>query len=477
MLAAQPAMEPNSLETALQPPPTSTPRRARWRTELRPPAPANAASSRTPIWQLTLAGVLALAMIASTACIMVTAVGGRSPIVPSQPSIAGWLSGITDARLGYHVFLTSLIVFTVGYAGLVTLSRRLSTRAVVALIAVLYVIVFVGPIVVSTDVFSYIAYARMGVLHGLNPYVSSPFAIRHDPSYRYVGTDWLFVPTAYGPLYTLISYPFALLGMTGAVWGMKTTALLACVVVDWLTWRCARLRELDSRLALLIVAANPLVVIYSLASAQNDLVMIALVVLGVYLALTSELGRRRRSRLRSGAGAAGVALGALIKAPAVAVLPYMLVGRRRISAVAGAAVALGLGLVSAYAAFGSHGIDLASGVNRDSAYVSVDSFANEIAHLLGKPGIYPADHHILDALLVVFALYLLWRTWRGYEWIAAAGWVLLATSVTSTWLQAWYLVWPLPLAVISRDRRLLWATLFVEGLFVIHQLPPMFDVQ
>ena len=48
----------------------------------------------------------------------------------------------------------------------------------------------------------------MGVEHGLNPYTHGPIAIAHDPIYHYVGQDWKKVFTAYGPVYTLISYPF-----------------------------------------------------------------------------------------------------------------------------------------------------------------------------------------------------------------------------------------------------------------------------
>ena len=85
--------------------------------------------------------------------------------------------------------------------------------------AALQLIVFAGPILISTDVFSYIAYARMGVVHGMNPYLHGPFAILCDPVYRYVGTDWKHVATAYGPLYTLISYPLAPLGRDGCAVG------------------------------------------------------------------------------------------------------------------------------------------------------------------------------------------------------------------------------------------------------------------
>jgi hypothetical protein len=37
----------------------------------------------------------------------------------------------------------------------------------------------------------------------------------------------------------------------------------------------------------------------------------------------------------------------------------------------------------------------------------------------------------------------------------------------------WYTIWPLPLAVISRDRRLLFATLAVQAMWVVHQTSPL----
>ena len=122
-----------------------------------------------------------------------------------------------------------------------------------------------------------------------------------------------------------------------------------------------------------------------------------------------------------------------------------------------------------YAVFGIHGIDLVAALNRDAAFVSTDSFPTELAHLVGKPGVFPIDHDLLKGGLVVIIGYLLWRTWRGYDWIAASGWTLLAISVTSTWLLPWYTLWSLPLAVVVRDRRLLAATLAVQG--AVHRPP------
>jgi hypothetical protein len=384
-------------------------------------------------------------------------------LIPKSPQIAGWLQGIGE-RLGYRVFLIAVLAFSAGYAGLVALTRSVSKRWAVALIAALHAIVFAGPILLSTDVFSYIAYARMGVEHALNPYTHGPIAITHDPIFHYVGHDWKKVFTAYGPIYTLISYPLGLLGVTGALWGMKVLALLASAGTLALTWRCARWREVDPVKALLIVGANPLYVIYTLGGAHNDLIMMLAMMGGVALTFAQ----------RDASAAATVVAGALVKATVAALLPFMILARRSRAQVLGAVGALALGVGVAYAVFGVDGVNIVAALNRDAAFVSSDSFATEIAHLFGKPGVFPIDHDLLKAMLVVIMLHLLWRTWRGYDWVAASGWALLAISVTSTWLLAWYILWPLPLAVIARDRRLLIATLAIQALFIVHQLTPLF---
>jgi hypothetical protein len=303
----------------------------------------------------------------------------------------------------------------------------------------------------------------MGVEHGLNPYVHGPISISHDPIYRYVGQDWKHVATAYGPLYTLLSYPLAPLGLRGALWGVKLEALLASFATLWLTWRCARARELDPVAAVLAVGANPLYIIYGLGGAHNDLIMLMAMMAAVSLTLSG----------RDAAAAASVVAGALVKVTVAALLPFMILARRTRAHLLGVGATLLLGALIALAAFGVHGLDLVAALNRDAALVSTDSFPTEIAHLFGKPGVFPIDHDLLKAALVVIVAYLLWRTWQGYDWIAASGWTLLAISVTSTWLLAWYILWPLPLAVIARDRRLLVATLAVQAMFIAHQLAPL----
>jgi hypothetical protein len=427
-----------------------------------------------------LASLLALVLLAATVEIVLDGAVGHSPLIPKSPQIAGWLTnpfGVgarIGERLGYRVFLIAILVSAGAYAGLIALARRsreqvvVSKRAALLLIGALHLVIFAGPILLSTDVFSYIAYARMGVEHGINPYTHGPQAIAADPVYQYVGHDWRHVATAYGPLYTLLSYPLAPLGLKGALWAMKLEALLASAGTLALVWRCASARALDPVWAILVLGANPLYVIYGLGGAHNDLIMLLAMMAAVSLTLLGP-----RSRGRDAGAAAIVVAGALVKATVAALLPFMVLARRSLAPLVGALAAVVAGALIGYAAFGVHGIDVVAALNRDAAFVSTDSFATEIAHLFGKPGVFPVDHDLLKAALVAIVLHLMWRTWRGYDWVAASGWTLLAISVTSTWLLAWYILWPLPLAVISRDRRLLVATLVVQALFIAHQISPL----
>jgi Glycosyltransferase family 87 len=443
--------------------------------------------------------VCVLVLLAATLEVVLDAAVGHSPLTPGSPGVAGWLVGVGE-RLGFRVFLIALLSFTGAYALLLALAGRLSADRrsaawAIALVGALNAIVFAGPILFSTDVFSYIAYARMGVLHGIDPYLHGPIANNGDAIYKYVGNDWRKVATAYGPLYTLISYPLGVLGLKGAVWGAKVEALAASAGTLALTWRCARLRGFDPAVAIVAVGANPLYVLYGLGGAHNDLIMTFFMMAAVAFDFAGRNGDAGQRPVSTGFGrngdagrrpvstgfgrdaSAGAAVvgAALVKATGAVLLPFMVLARRSWRTLAGAVGALVAIAAVSYPVFGLHGLDVISALNRDAALVSTDSFATELAHLLGKPGVFPIDHDLLKVALVVIVLHLMWRTWRGYDWVSASGWTLLAITVTSTWLLAWYTLWALPLAVIARDRRLLIATFAVQGLFIIHQTAPLFS--
>ena len=65
----------------------------------------------------------------------------------------------------------------------------------------------------------------------------------------------------------------------------------------------------------------------------------------------------------------------------------------------------------------------------------------------------------------------LWRTARGADWRTAAGWTTLALLAATAWLLPWYVVWALPLAAVSADRRLRAVTLLFCAYAILIHLP------
>ena len=62
-----------------------------------------------------------------------------------------------------------------------------------------------GPVLLSTDAYTYWAYGRIGAVHGENPYDVPPSAFPDDPAYAVMGEDWRNTTSVYGPGFTLVS--------------------------------------------------------------------------------------------------------------------------------------------------------------------------------------------------------------------------------------------------------------------------------
>ena len=80
-----------------------------------------------------------------------------------------------------------------------------------ATIVAAHLALLLGPPLISQDVFGYLDFARLGALHGLDPYTHVAAQAPTDPAYLFVG--WPFQHSPYGPLFTLASYAIAPLGL------------------------------------------------------------------------------------------------------------------------------------------------------------------------------------------------------------------------------------------------------------------------
>src|SRR3954453_8844382 len=101
------------------------------------------------------------------------------------------------------------------YLGVLWKAPQLGSRVVWGTIVVLVAGFALAPVLLSHDVYSYVDYARLGVRHGLDPYVHPPQAAPGDPASP--PATWTEAPSAYGPLFPLATYPLAWLPVAAAV--------------------------------------------------------------------------------------------------------------------------------------------------------------------------------------------------------------------------------------------------------------------
>jgi Glycosyltransferase family 87 len=333
------------------------------------------------------------------------------------------------------------------YLGVLAAAARLGRRLVWGAIVLLVAAFAVAPVLLSHDVYSYVDYARLGVRHGLDPYVHPPLAAPSDPAFAQV--TWTDTTSAYGPLFTLATYPLAWLPVGAAVAVLKALAALSVLGTAALVARIATWRGVDPLHAAAFVALNPLVLVHVVGGAHNDGVMMLLAT----LALAALLSAREFSGGTALVGAAAIKVSAAFLAP----FALLATGRNVVRLLLGAlAAALAIG-VAAWIAFGWDwlgGFGLAGENQGRTSHMSIPITAARLT------GLDPAGVRLAAAVLfaALFAYLLVW-TWRGGDWVRAAAWATLAVLLTTSWLLPWYLLWPLPLVAISRDRTLQLLTL------------------
>jgi Glycosyltransferase family 87 len=397
-----------------------------------------------------LAGPVALAATVLGALLVVLfATAGPSVLVPQSTRVfpgweAGPLHGLfgnlthngTALNLGLSVVLATM---TLAYLVVLGSVRTLSMRLIVTCIVALHVILLMSPPLQLTDTFNYLGYARLGGLHHLNPYNHVIAQEMHDPVYRFA--TWYHLRSPYGPLFTVASYPLALLPLGVAYWVLKSVTVLFSLGLIALVWKCARLLGRDPRFAVLLVALNPVYLMYAIGGFHNDFFMLV----PSTAAIALLLARRDRS-----AGAM-LMLAVAVKFTAIILLPFLLFAarpnQRRVRILVGAALAA-VPLAIGYFAF--FGLTLPNLVDQ-STLLTPWSAPNIVGLVLGVGGGTPGVLRLANVALVV-AVALLLR--RRKDWLSGAGWSTVALVASLAWLVPWYVIWILPLAALGTSLRL-----------------------
>jgi alpha-1,6-mannosyltransferase len=464
------------------------------------------AAERTGTGALVCAFALAAILLCSAFLVILVAdrPSGLSPITHNNffPRwMAGPLGGLWPGltRNGTtlrYLFTGPVAVMYVSYLLLLLYVRALPARWAVTAIVCAHVIFLLAPPLALTDVFNYVNYGRMEIVHHLNPYTTIPILEPHnDPSYSL--SNWHQLLSPYGPLFTLLTFAVVPLGVAGSFWALKGIIALASLAVILLVWKCARLLGRDPVAAIVLVGLNPIVLVWGLGGDHNDFLVLLVTVLGFYLLLRAGAAHQAaavaRAAVRKGlpklapagglrarlapvatdvaAGAAFVTAAAL-KASAGVMIPVVLAGlvrtpRRLPAALVGMAVAGLLLAAASLIAFGLHIPDLST----QSRLVTNISLPNLLGLALGSGGETTSLHLVLSVVLVGSIALCCVQAYRWRDSLTASGWANVALLVTLSWVLPWYVLWVLPLAALSSSRRLRVAALGLGVYLIIAWAP------
>jgi alpha-1,6-mannosyltransferase len=417
-------------------------------------------------------GAIGLAGLLVCGALIAIAAANTTPLLPEsiRPVPANLAGAFAGLGLNLHAggTMAVLVLNLVCYLVVVSYSRQLSARAVLTAIAALYAVILLAPPLISTDMFSYQAYAREGALFGVNPYLNGPHGIFYDPLFQYIGAKWAYYPSVYGPVFTTLSYALAPLSIAAGLLAYKFVAVISALAIVAMVWNIARLRGVDPVKAVAIVGLNPLLALYGIGGGHNDLLMLVPLVGAVYASL---LGRERMT-----GGLTMLAVG--IKLTAGLVLPFALAAggplrdrTRRKKLLLASGISLAAIATLGLTVFGAGILNMFPTVEQSQASGDWHSVPGMII-ALGASAVGRVIGFIFTAVFLVVTVRLLRKVWHGQmDWIDGAGWATFALLVSANSLLPWYVAWLLPLTALSSDRRLLRATLGLTCLVQLVQLP------
>lgn len=363
--------------------------------------------------------------------------------------------------------LTVLLLFALygGALWLVLSGRARPSTAVVLAGSALFcaLLLFTHPLT-STDIFNYIASARVYWVHGANPLTTPPLAFPDDPLYQLV-SSWREIPSPYGPLWSLITALPVRLGGDDAlrsVLAFKLTVIVFFLATAWLIRLTAeRIRTGSGVIALLAFCWNPLALWHVAGDGHNDVVMLFFLALTFYCLARGWIA----ATLVALAASALVKYASLLIAPALLVWWLRSRSRPRPRDVTlGAAGGVALAAVC-YAPFWAGRATFATTLDEGSYFtVSVPAVVRAALVRFVTPSSADAGATVIARLAFLAALALILARLRGdrLEALIAAAFLSYFAYLTlaATYFAPWYVLWPFSLAVLLPHRRdLLWPAL------------------
>jgi len=202
--------------------------------------------------------------------------------------------GFYNRPLSTVLYIGIICAFFAGYVYVLhqTNTKKFGVRDVWTLIYVTAgILVFSYPAAFSYDFFNYLFTAKTVLVYHQNPYVVTPLGFASiDPWTNFM--RWTHLTSAYTPLWIVMSLiPFLLGGgyFISVLFMMKFMIagfyLLACVMLSLVL---RRILPKNEAFGLAVFALQPLILVESLVSGHNDIVLVAFALLSIVYLVQKE---------------------------------------------------------------------------------------------------------------------------------------------------------------------------------------------
>ena len=385
---------------------------------------------------------------------------GDEHLPPMTRFLRFYIIGVlTLAFIFYYLFLKG---FSRAGARIIAESR-LQGYLLVSTAAV-FIFLCTSGAVISIDLYEYSMRGRMFALYGMNPYLHVPNEISGDVFYPLI--FWKGTPECYGPLWVLIgalhTLPFKESVFLTAFLH-KVVILFFLAMSGFFFYRlCVKLGLKNAALFTAALVANPMVVVMTVVDGHNEIAMVALFLAALYLLY------RSRYALALAVFAAAVQVKFVYAILFLILALQALFGpgdkdmRRRVTELVWGAV-LSLGVTAlVWLPFGRQGISAVIAYYRDlGGLFWADSVPYAAYFLLGKIGLGVSEQAVANissaAFLVIYiaAIYYYIRNIKTDRraLFNAASVILLGLLFTNySPFQTWYLLWVIPLVLLSGFR-------------------------
>lgn len=185
-------------------------------------------------------------------------------------------------------YISSVIIFFIFYINFIYLGvkRRITLKELFMLLGMTAaILIFSYPAILSYDIFNYMATSKVLFIHHENPYIVMPVEFIGDPLLAFIHAANKVA--LYGPFWILLTgvpYSIGFGNFVATLFSFKLFIIIFYFFTIFFVWKISK-----NVISIILFSLNPLVVIETLISGHNDIVMIFLAFLSFFLLMRKRI--------------------------------------------------------------------------------------------------------------------------------------------------------------------------------------------